>query len=80
MTSVLDRLAAFPRIKLAHLPTPLERLDRLSAHIAAAGGPVIWVKRDDCTGLGLGGNKVRKLEYRPRPRRRSSVLPAISRS
>ncbi len=63
MTSVLDRLAAFPRIKLAHLPTPLERLDRLSAHIAAAGGPVIWVKRDDCTGLGLGGNKVRKLEY-----------------
>lgn len=53
-------LAAVPRIALAHLPTPLERLDRLSA---ALGGPQILVKRDDCTGLGLGGNKTRKLEF-----------------
>ncbi len=53
-------LEPFPRIPLAHLPTPLERLPRLSA---ALGGPEIWVKRDDCTGLAGGGNKARKLEY-----------------
>ncbi|QIB34591.1 D-cysteine desulfhydrase family protein [Ancylobacter pratisalsi] len=45
---------------LAFLPTPLEPLPRLSAHL---GGAEIWVKRDDCTGLGGGGNKTRKLEY-----------------
>jgi len=49
-----------PRLPLARLPTPLERLDRLSE---AWGGPTIWVKRDDLTGFGLSGNKVRKLEY-----------------
>ena len=48
------------RIKLAHLPTPLERLASLSASL---GGPEIWVKRDDCTGLASGGNKARKLEH-----------------
>ena len=53
-------LAKFPRIALAHLPTPLEPMDRLSEHL---GGPRIWVKRDDCTGLSSGGNKTRKLEY-----------------
>lgn len=53
-------LARFPRLFLAHLPTPLERLDRLSA---ALGGPEIWIKRDDCTGLSTGGNKTRKLEF-----------------
>ena len=53
-------LAGIPRIALAHLPTPLEPLDRLSA---ALGGPRIWMKRDDATGLAIGGNKVRKLEY-----------------
>src|SRR5262249_6943657 len=42
------------------LPTPLEPLPRLSAHL---GGPAIWVKRDDMTGLGFGGNKLRKLDY-----------------
>ena len=57
MTRSLD---SFARISLAHLPTPLEPLPRLSA---ALGGPDIWVKRDDCTGLATGGNKVRKLEY-----------------
>ncbi len=49
-----------PRVSLAHLPTPLEPLDRLTN---AWGGPTIWVKRDDLTGFGLSGNKVRKLEY-----------------
>lgn len=52
--------ARFPRLHLAHLPTPLERLDRLSREL---GGPEIWIKRDDCTGLSTGGNKTRKLEF-----------------
>ena len=53
-------LSRFPRVFLAHLPTPLERMDRLSA---ALGGPEIWIKRDDCTGMSSGGNKTRKLEF-----------------
>ena len=53
-------LSRFPRVSLAHLPTPLELMPRLSAHL---GGPNIYVKRDDCTGLGTGGNKTRKLEF-----------------
>ena len=53
-------LARFPRRFLAHLPTPLERLDRLTKEL---GGPEIWIKRDDCTGLSTGGNKTRKLEF-----------------
>jgi L-cysteate sulfo-lyase len=53
-------LARFPRRFIAHLPTPLERLDRLSKEL---GGPEIWIKRDDCTGLSTGGNKTRKLEF-----------------
>jgi L-cysteate sulfo-lyase len=53
-------LSRFPRVSLAHLPTPLELMPRLSEHL---GGPKIYVKRDDCTGLGTGGNKTRKLEF-----------------
>ena len=53
-------LARFPRLHLAHLPTPLEYLDRLSREL---GGPEIWIKRDDCTGMSTGGNKTRKLEF-----------------
>jgi L-cysteate sulfo-lyase len=53
-------LARFPRIHLAHLPTPLEPMPRLSE---ALGGPELWIKRDDCTGLSTGGNKTRKLEF-----------------
>ena len=52
--------ARFPRLELAHLPTPMHPLKRLSEHL---GGPEIWVKRDDCTGLAVGGNKTRKLEF-----------------
>src|SRR5438270_6474689 len=55
-----DRLAAFPRLGLANLPTPLEPMKRLTAHL---GGPRLWVKREDATGLGFGGNKLRKLDY-----------------
>jgi len=53
-------LTAFPRRRFGHWPTPLEKLTRLSE---ALGGPEIWIKRDDCTGLSTGGNKTRKLEY-----------------
>lgn len=50
----------FPRALLAHLPTPLEPLVNLSAALA---NTELWVKRDDCTGLGMGGNKARQLEF-----------------
>ena len=49
-----------PRLRFAHLPTPIEELPRLSATL---GGPRILVKRDDQTGLAFGGNKTRKLEF-----------------
>ena len=54
------RIEFLPRLTLAHLPTPIERLERLSQ---ALGGPELLIKRDDQTGLALGGNKVRKLEF-----------------
>lgn len=57
---LLARLDAIPRVPLAHLPTPLEPAPRLTA---ALGGPEIWLKRDDLTGLAFGGNKTRQLEY-----------------
>jgi D-cysteine desulfhydrase len=50
----------FPRIKIAHLPTPIEELPRLSK---ALEGPRLFIKRDDQTGLAFGGNKTRKLEF-----------------
>lgn len=53
-------LGRFPRIRFAHLPTPLEHMPNLSRHL---GGPEIWIKRDDCTGMSTGGNKTRKLEF-----------------
>ena len=48
------------RVRLVHAPTPLEPLKGLTKLL---GGPEIWIKRDDCTGLALGGNKARKLEF-----------------
>ncbi|MDR0847533.1 MAG: D-cysteine desulfhydrase family protein [Propionibacteriaceae bacterium] len=58
-------LAAFPRVELGFLPTPVHSLPRLSTQLSVATGrPVdIWIKRDDVTGLASGGNKARKLEY-----------------
>lgn len=51
-------------IRLAALPTPFERLPRLSQALGRNGrAPSIWIKRDDCTGFAGGGNKARKLEY-----------------
>jgi len=58
-------LARFAPVRFAHLPTPLETLPRLTEALMTkgGGGPNLWVKRDDCTGLAGGGNKTRKLEY-----------------
>ena len=53
-------MTAVPRIRIAHLPTPVEPMSRLSAVL---GGPKLWIKRDDQTGLAFGGNKTRKLEF-----------------
>ncbi len=53
-------LARFPRLHFAHLPTPLEPLSNLTKML---GGPNLYIKRDDCTGLATGGNKTRKLEF-----------------
>lgn len=58
-TAITD-LERFPRVALCHRPTPLEAMPRLSQHL---GGPNLFIKRDDCTGLAGGGNKTRKLEF-----------------
>ena len=50
----------FARVPLCHQPTPIEPMVRLSEQL---GGPRIFIKRDDCTGLATGGNKTRKLEF-----------------
>ena len=57
LQSRIDKLA---RVQIAHLPTPLEFCPRLTKVL---GGPQIWIKRDDCTGLAFGGNKTRQLEF-----------------
>ena len=54
------RIARLPRIPLGNFPTPLEFCPRLTE---AVGGPRIFIKRDDCTGLAFGGNKTRQLEF-----------------
>lgn len=56
----LGPIRDIPRVRLAHLPTPLEEMPRLAAALCIKS---LWVKRDDCTGLAMGGNKVRKLEF-----------------
>ena len=60
MNQALGRLAEMPRCPLAHCPTPIELMGNLSRELGASS---IYVKRDDCTGLALGGNKIRQLEY-----------------
>ena len=61
-----ERLSRFSRLDLADPPTPLDFCPRLTE---ALGGPKIYVKREDQTGLAMGGNKVREFEY--------SVAPAV---
>jgi len=58
--NIRDRADRLPRVPLAHLPTPLEPLPRFSK---ALGGPTVFIKRDDCTGLAFGGNKTRHNEF-----------------
>ena len=60
MKALQKSLAGFPRAALAHTPTPLEKLAHLSAEFAPR---TLYVKRDDCTGLAVGGNKARQLEF-----------------
>ncbi|HEV7226388.1 MAG TPA: D-cysteine desulfhydrase family protein [Pirellulales bacterium] len=55
-----SQASRLPRVALGHLPTPLEELPRFSA---ALGGPRVFIKRDDCTGLAFGGNKTRHNEF-----------------
>ncbi len=55
------RIAKIPRVRIGEFPTPLTELIRLSRHL---GGPRIFLKREDLSGLALGGNKTRLLEFR----------------
>lgn len=55
-----EKISALPRVQLGHFPTPLEYCPRLTETV---GGPRIFIKRDDCTGLAFGGNKTRQLEF-----------------
>lgn len=56
---MMRNLESFPKVSLGIFPTPIQRLDNLSRML----GTNVYLKRDDMSGLGLGGNKVRKLEY-----------------
>ena len=59
MSNPLAAVDRFPRVGLGHAPTPLDAAPRLGAAL----GIELWIKRDDCTGLAFGGNKVRQLEF-----------------
>jgi D-cysteine desulfhydrase family pyridoxal phosphate-dependent enzyme len=56
----IGRLDDMPRASLSHIPTPIDAMPNLSKHIGSGG---LYMKRDDCTGLGMGGNKARQLEF-----------------
>lgn len=56
----VGKLDTLPRAILSHTPTPIDALPNLSRHIGKAD---LFAKRDDCTGLGMGGNKSRQLEF-----------------
>jgi 1-aminocyclopropane-1-carboxylate deaminase/D-cysteine desulfhydrase-like pyridoxal-dependent ACC family enzyme len=60
---LVERVGRLPRVRFAHLPTPLEEAPRLRAALGPEA-PRILIKRDDLTGLAFGGNKVRHLEFR----------------
>ena len=61
-SAAIERLHSFPRLRLGHYPTPLEELPRLRQALGPRA-PRLFIKRDDYTGPGFGGNKVRKLEF-----------------
>ena len=58
--NLLQRIAQIPQVDIGHFPTPFEECPRLSE---ALGGPRIFIKREDCSGLAFGGNKVRQLTF-----------------
>lgn len=60
---LVERIGRLPRVRIAHLPTPLEEAPRLRAALGPEA-PRILIKRDDLTGFALGGNKVRHMEFR----------------
>lgn len=60
LPEIKKRIDKFPKKNLIHLPTPLQKMENLSREL---GGPEIFIKRDDLTGLAFGGNKSRKLEF-----------------
>jgi len=60
ISGVKEKIQKFPKKDLIHLPTPFMKLENLCKEL---GGPNIYIKRDDLTGLAFGGNKSRKLEY-----------------
>jgi 1-aminocyclopropane-1-carboxylate deaminase/D-cysteine desulfhydrase-like pyridoxal-dependent ACC family enzyme len=66
---IRNRIARFPRVRLACLPTPLQPCPRVSADL----GIELWIKRDDLTGLAFGGNKTRNLEFRMAEAQRSGA-------
>ena len=67
LQAAIEHLHAIPRLSFGHYPTPIEELPRLRAALIEEMGvrrvPQIFIKRDDYTGPGFSGNKVRKLEY-----------------
>ena len=60
MTISIGKLDSLPRARLSHTPTPIDEMPNLGRHIGPAR---LFAKRDDCTGLGMGGNKARQLEF-----------------
>jgi L-cysteate sulfo-lyase len=62
MQKAVENLAKFPRLRLGNYPTPLQELPRLRK-VLGKNCPRIFIKRDDLTGFGFGGNKIRKLEF-----------------
>lgn len=60
LNTLLQNIAQIPKVEIGHFPTPLEECPRLSDVL---GGPRIYIKREDCSGLALGGNKVRQLTF-----------------
>lgn len=74
-TDALERLAAWPRRRLADLPTPLRTAERLAEHLGVAN---VYVKMDAETGFALGGNKVRKLELELAPERLEGVTHLVT--
>ena len=58
--NLLQRISEVPQVDIGHFPTPLEECPRLSESL---GGPRIFIKREDCSGLAFGGNKVRQLTF-----------------